>query len=78
VKRIVDEHHTVADEAVVTDGHEVADERMRLNPAPAADGGATLDLDERADERVGTNAASVQVRGLDHRDVLAEFDVDDS
>ena len=34
-KRVVDEHHAVADEAVVADGHQLADERVRLDAACA-------------------------------------------
>src|SRR5262249_49299658 len=43
---IVDEHHTVADEHAVLDGHSLADERVARYLAIGSDGGAFLNLDE--------------------------------
>src|ERR1700744_2539923 len=36
-KRVVDEHHAMADEAILPDRHQLADERMRLHPGARAD-----------------------------------------
>jgi hypothetical protein len=49
----------MGDEAVVTDRNEFANERVRLNPAPLADGYSLLYLNERADERVITDVTTV-------------------
>src|SRR5437899_11235346 len=75
---IVDEHRPVRDDTVIADGHELADECVGLDAAPLANDDVSLDLDERADEAVITDGASVQVDRLDEGDVFPERDVDDS
>src|SRR3954447_9410933 len=59
---VVDEHHAVSDEDVVTDAHTVTDEGMALDLAVGADHGSPLDLDEGADHRSIADAAPVEVR----------------
>ena len=51
-KQIIDEHGAVRDEAIVSNGHQLADKRMGLNPASFPDDNATLDLDKRADKAI--------------------------
>src|SRR5438445_1873760 len=48
-ERIVDEHGAMRYKTVITDGHHVTNENMRLNPAAFADDGAALDVHERHD-----------------------------
>src|SRR6185437_15967858 len=60
------------DEAILTDGHELADERMRLHTRSRADHGTLLDLGERADEAIVANSAAVEVAGFDDLDPGAE------
>src|SRR5262249_61635518 len=56
---IVDEHHTVADEHAVLDGHSFADERVARYLAIGSYGGAFLNLDEAADLRPTADATAV-------------------
>ena len=65
----------MADEAVVTNGDEVANERVGLDATPCADRRATLNLDERADKRPCTDPTSVQVHRPDHAHAFTEIDV---
>ena len=46
-------------EAVVTNRHELANERVGLNPAPLADGCSFLNFNERSDEGVITDIAAI-------------------
>jgi hypothetical protein len=46
-------------ETVVTNRDELANERVRLNPAPLTDNCPFLNLDERPDEGVIANIAAV-------------------
>lgn len=58
---IVDEHHTVSDEAIVPDRYELADECVTLDSCPVADRHALLDLGETANHTVITDGAAVHV-----------------
>ena len=60
-------------EAVVTDGDEFADERMRLNPASSADGCSLLYLNERSDEGIVANVTAIQVCRLYDGHIRAEL-----
>ena len=66
----------MANETVVTNGDEVANERVRLDATPCADRRATLNLHERADKRPCTDPTSVQVHRPDHAHAFTEIDVD--
>lgn len=74
---VVDEHDTVANEAVVADGDEFADEGVRLDPRLGSDAGIGLDFDEWAYEGVVADGAVIEVDGLYDSDVFAEADVFD-
>jgi hypothetical protein len=58
---IVDEHHAVPDENFVFDHDAGTNERVTRNLAALADVRVALDLDERADLRRVSDAASVKV-----------------
>ena len=75
---VVDEHHAMADEAVLADGHQLADEGMRLHARARADYRALLDFGEGADEAVVADAAAIEIAGLDHLHARAEGDVADA
>src|SRR5712692_6283516 len=51
---------------------------MRLDPAPLPDLYALLNFDERTDERVVIDRATIEIDRLHNGDVLPELDVDDS
>src|SRR5262249_28759505 len=75
---VVDEHHAMADEAVLADGHEFADEGMRLYARARTDLGALLDLGEGTDEAIVADAAAIEIAGLHHLRARAEGDVADA
>ena len=77
-KEIVDEHRSVRDEAVVPDRDELADKRMGLNPASLADIYSFLNFNERTDERIVIDFATIEIDWLHNGDVLPEFDIDHS
>ncbi len=74
-EQVVDEHHAVADEAVVADLDQFANESMRLHPRARADAHAFLDLDEGPDEDLIAEFALVHVGGLDDAHATAAGDV---
>src|ERR1700744_164732 len=74
-KRVVDEHHAMADEAILPDRHQFADEGMRLHAGARADDGPLLDLGEGTDEAIVADPAFIEVAGLDDLDPHAERDV---
>src|SRR5882757_5187686 len=74
-KRIVDEHHAMADKTVLADRYEFADESMRLHPGAGADDCALLDLRERPDQAIIADPAAVDIARLDDPDPGAELDV---
>ena len=77
LKEVVDEHDAMADEALVADGDQFADEGMRLDARVRSDGDVSLDFDERPDECVVAQLAPVEVDGLYQSDVFAEGNVFD-
>jgi hypothetical protein len=62
-------------EAVVANGHELAHEGVRLNPATHPDHGPALNLDKRTDHRPVTNLAPIEAYWPVDDYVLAELDV---
>jgi hypothetical protein len=58
-KQVVNEHGTMRNETVVTNRDELANERVRLNPAPLPKGCSLLNFNERPDERVIADIAAV-------------------
>ena len=77
-KRVVDEHRSVADEAILADGDEFADECVTLHAGSWADADPFLNLNEGADEGAVSQCASIEIDRFDHGDVVAEFDIDDA
>jgi hypothetical protein len=59
LKQVIDEHDSVSYEAIVTDRHQLADERVRLNTGSPADPDLALDFDEGADETVVADLAPI-------------------
>jgi hypothetical protein len=58
-KQVINKHCAMRNEAIVTDRDQVADERMRLNAASLSNGCSLLYLDERPDEGIITDVATV-------------------
>jgi hypothetical protein len=58
-KQVINEHGTMRNEAVVTNRHELANERVGLNPAPLSNGCSLLNFNERSDEGVITDIAAI-------------------
>jgi len=54
LKTIIDKHYSMRNEAAISNGDELTDEGMRLDPATFADNGPLLDLNEWSDERIVT------------------------
>src|SRR4029077_8568235 len=70
---IVDEGDTVADECVVLNRHAFADECMTRNLAVLSHSGVLLNFDERANLRVFTDFAAVQIDELRKLYALTEL-----
>ncbi len=74
-KQIVDEHGAVANEAIITNCHQFANKRMRLNTTAITYRDSFLDFYERPYETIVTNLAAVQITWLNNRYVLTKLDV---
>src|SRR5262249_55882486 len=74
---VVDEHHAVTDEHAVLYGDAFTDEGVARDLAAGSDGGALLDLHERADPRAAADAAPVEVDELrmEHDDTLGQLHI---
>src|SRR5437899_10935446 len=66
------------DEAIIADGHQFADERMRLDAGAFANGHFALNFHKRADKTIVTDAAAVKIYGLNHLDVSPELHIHDA
>jgi len=77
IKKIINEHRAVRNEAVVSDRYELTNKRVRLNPAPFANLYSLLYLYKRPDEGTIANRASIEVDRLDDRDVFTKRYIDD-
>ena len=75
---VVDEHGPVTDEAVISNGHEFANESVTLHACARANRGAALNFHEGAYEHVVTQCASIEVDGFDQCDVIAKLNIDDA
>jgi hypothetical protein len=78
IKEIVDEHRSVRDKTVVPDRDQLANKGMRLDTASLPNLHSLLDFDERTDERIVIDIATIEIDRLDNGDVLSEFDIDNS
>ena len=74
-KRVVDEHHAMADKTILADRHQFADKGMRLHAGAGADHRALLNLGEGSDETIVADLAAVEIARLDDLDPRAEFDI---
>lgn len=63
-------------EAVIANGDEIADERVRLNPASFAYSHSFLYLYKWADETVISNRAPIEIDRLHHRNVFTKRYID--
>ena len=77
-EQIINEHRTVRNKAIVTDGYQVTDEGVRLNPAAFADSCTLLYLNEWANEAVIANFAAVEIDRLYDSYILTKVNIDDS
>ena len=66
------------DETVVPDRYELTNKGMRLDTASLPNLHSLLNFDERTDERIVIDLATIEIHRLYNSDVLPEFDVDDS
>jgi hypothetical protein len=73
---IINKHHAMRDEAVVSNGDEFTDERVRLNPAPLADIYSLLYLYKWPNEAVVSNRASVEINRLHNSNIFAKRYID--
>jgi len=77
-KRVIDEHHAMRNEAMISDLDQFADEYVRLDLTKITYSHSLLDFDERTDARVVADKTIVEIDGLDDDDILAENDIADS
>ena len=75
---IVDEHRTMTDEAVFTNGHEFANESVALHACARANRYSALDFHKGADKHTIAQRATVEVDRFDQCNVLTELNVDDA
>ena len=75
---IVDEHRTVTDEAIISNGHEFANESVTLHACARANTGPALNLYEGAYEHIVAQCATIEVHGFDQCDVFTELNVDNT
>ena len=72
---VIDEHHPMADEAILANGDQLADEAVGLDAGPGTDHGLALDLAERADQDIIAKCGPVDVAwGVDD-DPLTRGDI---
>ena len=76
-KKIIDEHYTVGDHAVLANRDQFTDKAVRLNLRSLADRHIFLNFNKWADENIVTDAAAVHVDGPNHGDVVSEVDIYD-
>jgi hypothetical protein len=67
---IIDECDAVSDEHLIFNRHAFTNECVARDLAPAANLGAALDFDKRADLDVVTNLAPVKIREIPDEDTL--------
>jgi hypothetical protein len=72
---VVDEHHAMADKAILAYRHQFADETVGLYPGARTDNRALLNFGKRPDETIVANFAAVQIARLYKCDALTEFNV---
>src|SRR5438552_3946002 len=75
-EQVVNKHRAVGNEAFVSDGYELTDECVRLNPASLAERYSLLYLYKRTDEAAISNRAPIEVDWLDHRYVFTKCYID--
>ena len=74
----IDEHGSVRNETILSDGDELTDKRVRLNTAPVRDDDPTLDLNKRSDKAFVTDGAAIKIDRFHHRDAFTKSNVDDT
>ena len=75
---VVDEHGSVTDEAVISNGHEFANESVGLHSGSRANGDASLDFYKGTDKHAVAQCATIEIDRFNQCDVLAELNVDDA
>ena len=74
-EQVIDKHRTMTDEAVTANAYQLAYEGVRLDLSSRTDRNTLLDFNERTDEALIAQFASVEIYRLDDGDVLPETDV---
>lgn len=77
-KLVVDEHHAVANKAILPYGNELTDEGMGLDPRSGSDANVALNLAEGPNEAVVAYGATIYVHGLHEFHIASEGNVHDS
>ena len=77
-KHIVDKHDPVRNKTVVSNRDAIADERVGLNSAAAADTYTLLYFHERPNEGFVADGATIKINRLDKNNPLAKFNIDDA
>jgi hypothetical protein len=65
-------------ETVIANSHQLANECMRLNPAPFANLGPSLDLNKRTYKALVPNLTAIKIHRLDNSYVFAKLDIDNA
>jgi len=74
-EQVVNKHRAVGNEAFVSDGYELTDECVRLNPASLADIHALLYLYKWPDEAAVSNRAPIEINRLHDDDVFTKLNI---
>jgi hypothetical protein len=78
LEKIVYEHRSMRDETIVSYSDKLADKCVGLNSASLTNPDPLLNLDERPNEGIVTNDASVKIDRLDDRDILSQIDINNA
>jgi hypothetical protein len=72
---VVDEHHAMADKAILANRHQFSDETVGLYPGARTDNRALLNFGKRPDETIVANFAAVEIARFYNGNALTEFNV---
>jgi len=75
---VIDEHDSMANEAIAANLDKLAQKAVRLDPRARTDRNTPLNLDKRPHEAIVTNLAAVKVGWLYDNDSGTKFDIHDS
>ena len=75
---VIDEHRTVTDEAILSNGHKFANKGVALDTCAGANGDSSLDLNKRSDKHAITQFATIDVDRFNQCYTLTEVNFDDA